>query len=148
MLFLIFFGLVAISGIILMMKYNDWKSVMGVVFLVVGGLSLLVSSVTAVGLNSSLEQNLEMRYNRIIFDYQVEDSNDFTIISISRSNLSFNQESLSRGALLSLREKIFAYNNDRIWSLENKDNPWLNVFTPPIGNSKYIKVVTELSFLR
>jgi len=107
MLFLIFFGLVAISGIILMMKYNDWKSVMGVVFLVMGGLSLLVSSVTAVGLNSSLEQNLEMRYNRIIFDYQVEDSNDFTIIFISRSNLSFNQESLSRGALLSLREKIF-----------------------------------------
>ena len=106
MLFLIFFGLVAISGIILMMKYNDWKSVMGVVFLVMGGLSLLVSSVTAVGLNS-LEQNLEMRYNRIIFDYQVEDSNDFTIIFISRSNLSFNQESLSRGALLSLREKIF-----------------------------------------
>ena len=37
MLFLIFFGLVAISGIILMMKYNDWKSVMGVVFLVMGG---------------------------------------------------------------------------------------------------------------
>lgn len=141
MLLLILFFLVGIFGIILMMKYNDWKSVVGVVFLVTGGLCLLVSSVTAFGVNMSLDQNLETRYNRIVFDYQVEDSNDFTIISISRSNLSFNQESLSRGALLLLREKIFEYNKDRAWSLENKNNPWLDVFIPPIGNSKYIKVV-------
>lgn len=143
MLLLILFGLVAISGIILMTRYDDWKSIVGVVLLVVGGLSLFASSIVAFGINVSLDKNLEMRYNRIIFDYQVEDNNDFTIISISRSNLSFNQESLSRGALLSLREKIFNYNNDRVWSLDNKDNPWLNVFAPPIGNSKYIKVVTE-----
>jgi len=143
MLLLILFGLVVISGIILMTRYDDWKSIVGVVLLVVGGLSLFASSIVAFGVNVSLDKNLEMRYNRIIFDYQVEDNNDFTVISISRSNLSFNQESLSRGALLSLREKIFNYNNDRTWSLENKDNPWLNVFAPPMGNSKYIKIVTE-----